>query len=87
MLVTALSVTCWRPALTVNEALEKIYESLANDNVELDAAIKDLKTALAAEGLKEAVVEPTRLAQNNRQGRKLMQSYFKKKGVTVTFAG
>jgi exonuclease VII small subunit len=72
--------------LTTAEALEKIYESLANDNLELDAAIKDLKAALAAEGLKEAVVEPTRLAQNNRQGRKLMQSYFKKKGVTVTFA-
>jgi cell division septum initiation protein DivIVA len=73
--------------LTVHDALEKIYESLANDNVELDAAIKDLKTALTEEGLKEAVVEPARLAQNNRQGRKLMQSYFKKKGVTVTFAG
>lgn len=73
--------------MTVHDALEKIYESLADDNVELDAAIKDLKAALAAEGLKEAVVEPTRLAQNNRQGRKLMQSYFKKKGVTVTFAG
>lgn len=72
--------------MTTAEALEKIYDSLANDNVELDAAIKDLKAALAAEGLKEAVVEPTRLAQNNRQGRKLMQSYFKKKGVTVTFA-
>ncbi len=72
--------------MTAAEALEKIYESLANDNVELDAAIKDLKVALAAEGLKEAVVEPARLAQNNRQGRKLMQSYFKKKGVTVTFA-
>ncbi len=73
--------------MTVHDALEKIYESLADDNVELDAAIKDLKAALAAEGLKEAVVEPARLAQNNRQGRKLMQSYFKKKGVTVTFAG
>ncbi len=72
--------------MTTVEALEKIYESLADDNVELDAAIKDLKAALAAEGLKEAVVEPARLAQNNRQGRKLMQSYFKKKGVTVTFA-
>lgn len=73
--------------MTVHDALEKIYESLANDNVELDAAIKDLKTALTEEGLKEALVEPSRLAQNNRQGRKLMQSYFKKKGVTVTFAG
>jgi hypothetical protein len=72
--------------LTTAEALEKIYESLADDNVELDAAIKDLKAALAAEGLKEAVVEPARLAQNNRQGRMLMKSYFKKIGVTVTFA-
>lgn len=72
--------------MTTAEALEKIYESLANDNLELDAAIRDLKAALAAEGLKEAIVEPARLAQNNRQGRKLMQSYFKKKGVTVTFA-
>lgn len=71
---------------TVAEALEGIYESLANDNAELDAHIKVLKTALAEEGLKEAVVEPMRLAQNNRQGRKLMQSYFKKKGVTVVFA-
>lgn len=72
--------------MTFNEALDQIYNSLAHDNVEIDARIKDLKAAMAAEGLKEAVVEPSRLAQNNRQGRKLMQSYFKKKGVTVTFA-
>ena len=72
--------------MTVTDALDQIYDSLANDNAELDERIKALKTALSLEGLKEAVVEPTRLAQNNRQGRKLMQSYFKKKGVTVTFA-
>lgn len=72
--------------MTVSEALEQIYASLANDNAEIDARIRDLKTALAAEGVKEAVVEPTRLAQNNRQGRKMMQSYFKKRGVTVVFA-
>jgi hypothetical protein len=72
--------------LTVSEALEQIYTSLANDNAEIDARIRDLKTALAAEGVKEAVVEPGRLAQNNRQGRKMMQSYFKKRGVTVVFA-
>jgi hypothetical protein len=71
--------------LTVAEAMERIYESLANDNAEIDARIKDLKAALTAEGLKEAVVEPARLAQNNRQGRKLMQAYFRQKGVTVTF--
>jgi hypothetical protein len=72
--------------LTVSEAIEQIYASLANDNLEIDARIRDLKAALAAEGVKEAVVEPTRLAQNNRQGRKMMQSYFKKRGVAVVFA-
>ena len=72
--------------MTVSEALEQIYASLANDNAEIDARIRDLKAALAAEGLKEAVVEPARLAQNNRQGRKMMQSYFKKRGVAVVFS-
>jgi hypothetical protein len=72
--------------LTVAEALENIYASLADDNAEIDTHIKVLKTALAAEGLKEAVVQPTRLAQNNRAGRKTMQAYFRKRGVTVTFA-
>ena len=72
--------------MTVSEALEQIYASLANDNTEIDARIRDLKAALAAEGLKEAVVEPARLAQNNRQGRKMMQSYFKKRGVAVVFS-
>ncbi|EGF90869.1 hypothetical protein ABI_22810 [Asticcacaulis biprosthecium C19] len=71
---------------TVAEALEGIYESLANDNAEIDERIKVLKAALADEGLKEAVFEPARLAQNNRQGRKIMESYFKKRGVTVKFA-
>jgi hypothetical protein len=42
---------------------------------------------MAREGLREAVFEPGRLAQSNRQGRKLMQSYFRKKGVAVRFAG
>lgn len=72
--------------MTVAEALENIYTSLANDNAEIDTHIKALKEALAAEGLKEAVVQPTRLAQNNRAGRKTMQSYFRKRGVTVTFS-
>ncbi|MFT3997761.1 MAG: hypothetical protein QM667_10165 [Asticcacaulis sp.] len=73
--------------LTVAEALENVYASMINDNAELDTHIAALKVALAAEGVKAAVVEPSRLAQNNRAGRKLMQSYFKKRGVTVTFSG
>lgn len=72
-------------ALTLPEAIENIYTALRNDNQDLDAHIAALKTAMAAAGAKQAVFEPAKLAQNNRQGRKLMQSYFRKKGVTVVF--
>lgn len=69
----------------VDEAIEAIFLSLENDNNEIDNRIKDLKAALATDGEKEAVFDPTRLAQNNREGRKRMQSYFKKRGVKVVF--
>ena len=36
--------------------------------------------------LDEASFAPERLSQNNRSGRKMMQSYFKKRGVKVVFA-
>ena len=42
---------------------------------------------MAAESVASVSFEPGKLAQNNRQGRKLMQSYFRKRGVEVTFAG
>lgn len=73
-------------AETVAAVTEDIYKSLANDNEDIDLHIARLKEALAAEGAKQAVFDPARLAQNNRAGRKLMQSYFKKRGVTVVFA-
>lgn len=72
--------------LTVAQAMENVYASLQNDNEDIDTHIESLKAALKAEGLKEAVADPSRLAYNNRQGRKMMQSYFKKRGVTVTFS-
>ena len=72
--------------MTVKEALENIYDSLRQDNADIDARIAELKAALISEGKKEVEVEPSRLVQNNRQGRKMMQSYFKKRGVTVVFA-
>ncbi|MBN9034555.1 MAG: hypothetical protein J0H53_00665 [Rhizobiales bacterium] len=72
--------------ITVSEAIEAIYASLNNDNEELDARIAALKGAMAREGVKEATFETARLAQPNRQGRKFMQSYFRKKGVAVGFA-
>jgi hypothetical protein len=72
-------------SVSVAEAIDAIYASLKDDNRDLDLKIADLKAAMAREGVKEAVFEAKKLAQNNRQGRKLMQSYFRKKGVTVTF--
>ena len=71
--------------ITVSDAIEAIYASLKNDNEELDAHIAALKSAMAREGVKEATFETSRLVQPNRQGRKLMQSYFRKKGVAVAF--
>lgn len=70
---------------TLNEAIEAVYQSLDNDNEDIDLHIDTLKSALTAAGKKEAVFAPERLAQNNRQGRKMMQSYFAKRGVKVVF--
>jgi hypothetical protein len=70
---------------TVSQAIEAIYASIRNDNEELDAHIATLKGAMAREGVKEATFETAKLVQPNRQGRKLMQSYFRKKGVAVGF--
>ncbi|MFH1793218.1 MAG: hypothetical protein ABIK36_08605 [Pseudomonadota bacterium] len=70
---------------TVAEATDLIYASLQADNADLDAHIATLKAALARAGLKEAVFDPARLPQGNRAGRKLMQSYFRQRGVAVAF--
>lgn len=74
-------------ALSLEQALENIYASLLNDNADIDVHIAALKETLSAAGQKSVEVEPARLAQNNRVGRKTMQAYFKKRGVVVTFAG
>lgn len=71
--------------LTVSQAIDAIYTSIQNDNEEIDLHIAALKAAMGREGVKEAVFETAKLAQPNRQGRKLMQSYFRKKGVAVSF--
>lgn len=71
--------------LTVSDAIEAIYASIKNDNEELDTHIAALKGAMAREGVKEATFETAKLVQPNRQGRKLMQSYFRKKGIAIGF--
>lgn len=73
--------------MPIEDAKEKIYTALENDNEDIDQHIAALKAAMAEEGVWEALFDPTRLAQNNRAGRKMMQSYFKKRGVKVVFEG
>jgi hypothetical protein len=72
---------------TVADAIEQVYASLQADNEDIDLRIATLKAALAQEGVKEAVFDPARLPHGNRSGRKLMQAYFRQRGVTVKFAG
>lgn len=71
---------------TVVEATDSIYASLQANNAEIDMHIAALKAALTREGMKEAVFDPAKLAQSNRAGRKLMQAYFRQRGVSVTFS-
>lgn len=72
--------------LTAADATDRIYQSLQADNEDLDQHIAALKEALKREGLKEAVLDPAKLVQNNRSGRKLLQAYFRQRGVKVSFA-
>ncbi|MFO0389946.1 MAG: hypothetical protein ACK502_09565 [Alphaproteobacteria bacterium] len=69
----------------INKALDDVYASLHNDNEGIDEKILALKIALFAEGKKSFEADPARLPHPNRQGRKMMQSYFKKRGLMVTF--
>ncbi|KRB55298.1 hypothetical protein ASE04_06235 [Rhizobium sp. Root708] len=71
---------------TVADATNRIYESLRADNADIDAHIAALKAALARAGVKEATFDPAMLVQNNRSGRKLLQAYFRQRGVTVKFS-
>jgi hypothetical protein len=72
--------------LTVADATNRIYQSIQADNEDIDLHIAALKAAMQLEGLKEAVLDPTKLVQNNRSGRKLLQAYFRQRGVKVSFS-
>jgi hypothetical protein len=71
--------------LTKDQAIENVYKSLENDNYEIDIHIDNLKAVLKSEGTNVFEAAPEKLPQNNRQGRKMMQSYFKKRGIIVNF--
>lgn len=70
---------------TIAAVTEDIYKSLEHDNEDIDRHIARLKQALAAAGRDEAAFDPARLPQNNRSGRKTMQSYFRQRGVKIVF--
>jgi hypothetical protein len=69
----------------VKQALEAVHACLNDNNIGLDDAIGKLKAALLASGAKTVAMNQERLPQNNRQGRKMLQTYFKKRGVIVAF--
>lgn len=71
---------------TVKQALEACHTALNDNNTGLDAAIVALKAALVSAGQKQVTMDKERLPQNNRQGRKMLQTYFKKRGVEVVYA-
>lgn len=73
--------------LTLEQAIDNIYASLEANNQDIDQHISALKGAMTKAGAKEAVFDPAKLAQNNRQGRKMMQAYFRQRGVKVEFKG
>ena len=70
----------------LHQTLEAIYSSLQNDNDGLDEHIAALKEIMHAQNVPSAEIDTSRIPQPNRQGRKLMQSYFKQRGVAIHFA-
>ncbi len=71
--------------MTYDQAIEAIYTSLENDNEDIELHIAALKQAMKKKEITEAVFQSARLPINNREGRKTMQAYFKKRGVKVAF--
>ncbi|PZP55655.1 MAG: hypothetical protein DI586_06215 [Micavibrio aeruginosavorus] len=69
--------------LTVEQALENIYASLHNNNEGLDQHIDQLKSSLAP--AKEVTIDASKIPVPNREGRKTMQAYFKKRGLVIDF--
>lgn len=71
--------------MNIESAIEAIYTSLDMDNEDIDLHISNLKNVMKEGGMTEAVFNADRLPVKNREGRKTMQAYFKKRGVKVSF--
>ncbi len=71
--------------MNIEHAIEAIYTSLDNDNEDIDLHIENLKSAMKENEVKEALFKVDRIPVKNREGRKTMQAYFKKRGVKASF--
>lgn len=68
----------------LTQALEDVYASINGDNQNIDTLIAALKAAMGDE--KSVTMDPAKMVYNNRESRKRLQAYFKKRGVAVEFA-
>jgi len=73
--------------MTIENSIEAIYTSLDNDNEDIDVHILNLKREMQNSDAKQVTFQSSRLPINNREGRKTMQAYFKKRGVKINFEG
>ncbi len=71
--------------MNIETATEAIYKSLEMDNEDIDLHISNLKEVMKNNGDKEVVFKVGHIPVQNREGRKTLQSYFKKRGVKVIF--
>lgn len=72
-------------AANLDQAIEAVYVSLNSNNEDIDLHIANLKAAAREAGIKDVPFKTDRLPQPNREGRLMMKSYFKKRGVSVVF--
>lgn len=71
--------------MNIEQATEAIYTSLDNSNADIDLHIENLKNTMKENEAKEALFKVDRIPVKNREGRKTMQAYFRKRGVKVNF--
>jgi hypothetical protein len=71
--------------VNIEQATQAIYTSLEMGNEDIDLHISNLKSVMKESGARAAVFKLERLPINNREGRKTMEAYFKKRGVKVSF--
>ena len=73
--------------MTIETALEGLYEALNKDdnNASVEGALFSLRDAMKDAGEKSVEIENDKLPNNTREGRRMLKSYAKKRGVAVTF--